>query len=164
MGSGKTSIMKMVEHEIEKDVIPVFFNTWQFSQFDLGNSLAFSMIKVLLNKLHDNDENFIKRFTLLCGNALTTALKAVSICNCNIDINKCKVNTPDYNYAEQIENLHKHFQEVVDRACEREHKDRVVIFVDDLDRLIPSKAVELLEVLKLFLDCKQCVFVLAIDY
>lgn len=154
----------MVEHEIEKDVIPVFFNTWQFSQFDLGNSLAFSMIKVLLNKLHDNDENFIKRFTLLCGNALTTALKAVSIYNCNIDINKCKENTPDYNYAEQIENLHKHFQEVVDRACEREHKDRVVIFVDDLDRLIPSKAVELLEVLKLFLDCKQCVFVLAIDY
>ena len=163
-GSGKTSIMKMVEHEIEEDVIPLFFNTWQFSQFELGNSLAFSMIKVLLNKLHDNDENFIKRFTLLCGNALTTALKAVSIYNCNIDINKCKENTPDYNYAEQIENLHKHFQEVVDRACEREHKDRVVIFVDDLDRLIPSKAVELLEVLKLFLDCKQCVFVLAIDY
>lgn len=163
-GSGKISIMKMVEHEIEKDVIPVFFNAWQFSQFDLGNSLAFSMIKVLLNKLHDNDENFIKRFTLLCGNALTTALKAVSIYNCNIDINKCKENTPDYNYAEQIENLHKHFQEVVDRACEREHKDRVVIFVDDLDRLVPSKAVELLEVLKLFLDCKQCVFVLAIDY
>ena len=163
-GSGKTSIMKMVEHEIEKDVIPVFFNTWQFSQFELGNSLAFSMIKVLLNKLHDNDENFIKRFTLLCGNALTTALKAVSIYNCNIDINKCKENTPDYNYAEQIENLHQHFQEVVDRACEREHKDRVVIFVDDLDRLIPSKAVELLEVLKLFLDCKQCVFVLAIGY
>lgn len=163
-GSGKTSIMKMVEHEIEKDVIPVFFNTWQFSQFDLGNSLAFSMIKVLLNKLHDNDENFIKRFTLLCGNALTTALKAVSIYNCNIDINKCKENTPDYNYAEQIENLHKHFQEVVDRACAREHKDRVVIFVYDLDRLVPSKAVELLEVLKLFLDCKQCVFVLAIDY
>lgn len=39
-----------------------------------------------------------------------------------------------------------------------------MIFVDDLDRLVPSKAVELLEVLKLFLDCKHCVFVLAIDY
>lgn len=162
-GSGKTSIMKMVEHEIEKDVIPVFFNTWQFSQFDLGNSLAFSMIKVLLSKLND-DKNFIKDFTLLCGNALTTALKAVSFYNCTIDINKCKENALDDNYAEQIENLHKNFQEVVNRACAREHKDRVVIFVDDLDRLIPSKAVELLEVLKLFLDCKQCVFVLAIDY
>ena len=162
-GSGKTSIMKMVEHEIEKDVIPVFFNTWQFSQFDLGNSLAFSMIKVLLNKLQD-DDSFIKHFTSVCSNALTTALKSVSIYNINVDLKKCTEKTADYNYAEQIENLHKHFQEVVDRACEREHKDRVVIFVDDLDRLVPSKAVELLEVLKLFLDCKQCVFVLAIDY
>lgn len=161
-GSGKTSIMKMVEHEIEKDVIPVFFNTWQFSQFDLGNSLAFSMIKVLLNKLQD-DESFIKHFTSVCSNALTTALKSVSIYNINVDLKKCTEKTADDNYAEQIENLHQHFQEVVDRACEREHKDRVVIFVDDLDRLVPSKAVELLEVLKLFLDCKQCVFVLAID-
>ena len=162
-GSGKTSIMKMVEHEIEKDVIPVFFNTWQFSQFDLGNSLAFSMIKVLLNKLQD-DDSFIKHFTSVCSNALTTALKSVSIYNINVDLKKCTEKTVDDNYAEQIENLHQHFQEVVDRACEREHKDRVVIFVDDLDRLVPSKAVELLEVLKLFLDCKQCVFVLAIDY
>ena len=162
-GSGKTSIMKMVEHEIEKDVIPVFFNTWQFSQFDLGNSLAFSMIKVLLNKLQD-DDSFIKHFTSVCSNTLTTALKSVSIYNINVDLKKCTEKTADDNYAEQIETLHQHFQEVVDRACEREHKDRVVIFVDDLDRLVPSKAVELLEVLKLFLDCKQCVFVLAIDY
>lgn len=162
-GSGKTSIMKMVEHEIEKDVIPVFFNTWQFSQFDLGNSLAFSMIKVLLNKLQD-DESFIKHFTSVCSNALTTALKSVSIYNINVDLKKFTEKTADDNYAEQIENLHQHFQEVVNNACQREQKDRVVIFVDDLDRLIPSKAVELLEVLKLFLDCKQCVFVLAIDY
>ena len=162
-GSGKTAIMKMVEHEIEKDVIPVFFNTWQFSQFELGNSLAFSMIKVLLNKLQD-DDSFIKHFTSVCSNALTTALKSVSIYNINVDLKKCTEKTADDNYAEQIETLHQHFQEVVDRACEREHKDRVVIFVDDLDRLVPSKAVELLEVLKLFLDCKQCVFVLAIDY
>lgn len=162
-GSGKTAIMKMVEHEIEKDVIPVFFNTWQFSQFELGNSLAFSMIKVLLNKLQD-DDSFIKHFTSVCSNALTTALRSVSIYNINVDLKKCTEKTADDNYAEQIETLHQHFQDVVDRACEREHKDRVVIFVDDLDRLVPSKAVELLEVLKLFLDCKQCVFVLAIDY
>ena len=36
--------------------------------------------------------------------------------------------------------------------------------MDDLDRLNPTRAVELLEVLKLFLDCTNCVYVLAIDY
>lgn len=41
---------------------------------------------------------------------------------------------------------------------------RIVVFIDDLDRLEPPKAVELLEVLKLFMNCPGCVFVLAIDY
>jgi hypothetical protein len=36
--------------------------------------------------------------------------------------------------------------------------------VDDLDRLAPEKAVELLEVLKVFMDVPNCVFVLAVDY
>ncbi|MBR6476907.1 MAG: hypothetical protein IKS85_00525, partial [Lachnospiraceae bacterium] len=41
---------------------------------------------------------------------------------------------------------------------------RIVIFVDDLDRLNPARAVEMLEVLKLFMDVENCVYVLAIDY
>lgn len=56
------------------------------------------------------------------------------------------------------------FQDAVNKKLEKEHRDRVVVFVDDLDRLQPSKAVELLEVLKLFIDCEKCVFVLAVDY
>ncbi len=43
-------------------------------------------------------------------------------------------------------------------------KNRIVVFVDDLDRLAPEKAVELLEVLKVFMDVPKCVFVLAVDY
>ena len=39
-----------------------------------------------------------------------------------------------------------------------------MVFVDDLDRLAPEKAVELLEVLKVFMDVPNCVFVLAVDY
>ncbi len=39
-----------------------------------------------------------------------------------------------------------------------------MIFIDDLDRLPLERAVEVLEVLKLFLDCKYCIYVLAIDY
>lgn len=42
-------------------------------------------------------------------------------------------------------------------------EERLVIFVDDLDRLEPGIAIELLEGLKIFLDCKMCVCVLAID-
>lgn len=41
---------------------------------------------------------------------------------------------------------------------------RLVVFIDDLDRLEPVKAVELMEVIKNFLDIERCVFVYAIDF
>ena len=40
---------------------------------------------------------------------------------------------------------------------------RLVVFVDDLDRCLPEKAIEVLEAIKLFLDVQDCVFVLGID-
>ena len=52
----------------------------------------------------------------------------------------------------------------MEKSLEKNNASRLVIFIDDLDRLEPRKAVELLEVLKNFLDCENCVFVLAIDY
>lgn len=63
-----------------------------------------------------------------------------------------------------VEDLKRQFDKIIQEALERDKADRFVIFIDDLDRLDPKKAVELLEVLKLFLDSERCVFVLAIDY
>ena len=43
------------------------------------------------------------------------------------------------------------------------HKRRLVVFVDDLDRCLPEKAIEVLEAIKLFLDVEGCVFVIGAD-
>jgi formylglycine-generating enzyme required for sulfatase activity len=50
----------------------------------------------------------------------------------------------------------------ISRRCIVDH-GRLVVFVDDLDRCLPEKAVEVLEAVKLFLDVPGCVFVLGID-
>ena len=39
----------------------------------------------------------------------------------------------------------------------------LVVFIDDLDRCLPERAVEVLEAIKLFLDVPGCVFFLAVD-
>lgn len=39
----------------------------------------------------------------------------------------------------------------------------LVVFIDDLDRCMPSRAVEVLEAIKLFLDVKGCAFLIAVD-
>lgn len=47
-GSGKTSVMNMIKEQIEDKVIPVWFNTWQFSQFQMHNELSLSLYYILL--------------------------------------------------------------------------------------------------------------------
>ena len=167
-GSGKTSMMNMMRANMQGAVWPIWFNTWQFSQFDMGNSLAFSMMDVILKgldcdydarkKILDGLLGFGKRvirnvsdYTL--GGELTGMI-----------MNSINESQAELDYASEITALKGKFSDAVNNKLKKEHRDRVVIFVDDLDRLQPSKAVELLEVLKLFLDCDRCVFVLAVDY
>ncbi len=42
-------------------------------------------------------------------------------------------------------------------------KGRLIVFIDDLDRCLPEKAIEVLEAIKLFLDVQGCVFVIGVD-
>jgi len=67
---------------------------------------------------------------------------------------------------EFVETLRDKFGECVAEVlenCEHGGYDRIVILVDDIDRLSPAIAVELLEAIKLFMDVEKCVFVLAVD-
>ena len=73
-----------------------------------------------------------------------------------------------YHVYESIEKIHNELQgrvnEVIGNQPGQTSKDRrIVIFIDDLDRVRPTMAVNLLESLKNFFDCEHCVFVLALD-
>ena len=167
-GSGKTSMMNMMKANLQGAVWPIWFNTWQFSQFDMGNSLAFSMMDVILKGLDCKTDTRKKIINGLIGFG-KRVVKNVSDYTLGGEItsvisNSLEGDTPEVDFASEITELKGKFVSAVKEKLKKEHRNRVVIFVDDLDRLQPAKAVELLEVLKLFLDCEQCVFVLAVDY
>lgn len=166
-GSGKTSMMNMIKCKISDEVFPIWFNTWQFSQFDMGNSLVFSMMEVMLDELGCEQKMITKVMNGITGFAKKTAMvitdnvaggEAAGIVGNIISPEK------PMNYAREVLELKERFQKAVDEKLTAENKSRVIVFVDDLDRLQPGKAVELLEVLKLFLECRNCVFVIAVDY
>lgn len=173
-GSGKTSMMNMIKEQLGDRVVTTWFNTWQYSQFNMGDSLAISFLSRLIADLdteQDQKEGNIKKAlrtiskfaktasviaadTFVGGKAAETLENGISLSEEHQEIDM----------PQAINELKSQFQAAVNRKIQQTGKDRLVIFIDDLDRLHPGKAVELLEVLKLFLDCDNCVFVLAIDY
>lgn len=163
-GSGKTSMMNMIKKEVEEKVYPIWFNTWQYSQFNMGNDLCISFLENLINKLHSKAENrnskILEASLKILKIGAKTAIGAVGLDGALVDV----FEKGGSDIAKAVTDLKDAFQDSVNDKLEESKKDRVVIFVDDLDRLNPAKAVELLEVLKVFLDCQNCVFILAVDY
>lgn len=50
-GTGKTSIMNMIKEKIEEECICSWFNTWEYSQFNMSDELAISLLKSLVDSL-----------------------------------------------------------------------------------------------------------------
>ena len=160
-GTGKTSIMTMIKNELRnlKNLNLVWFNTWQFSQFNLGDKLPLTMLNKLVNEVSSNKESenfkYIKKAMVGVADAILGHISGGAL-------EVSKFLDDEENLFEAIEKLKESFQKLVNEKAGDE--GRVIIFIDDLDRIEPERAVELLEVLKIFLDCEKCIFVLAIDY
>lgn len=173
-GSGKTSFMMLIQEALGEKVLPVWFNTWQFSQFNLGDRLPLLLVSRLIDSLGlkgIQTDSIKSSLRTLGGVLFRVGLSAASTVT-GLDVAGAAeeaMSSGEEDVTEAISTLKDRFQECVKKALEEANKkeqkaDRVVFFVDDLDRLEPARAVELLEVLKLFLDCDKCVFLLAIDY
>ena len=159
-GTGKTSIMRMVCNQLDSDKVhSIWFNTWQFSQFNMGEQLPLLMMSKLISAVSDkNTEAIATVKKLLFGMAGLTISGITGGGAGSADIKEMV----SADFVKEIDSLKESFDKLIEEKAGDD--GRVVVFIDDLDRLQPGKAVELLEVLKVFLDCNKCVFVLAIDY
>ncbi|MDO4668166.1 MAG: P-loop NTPase fold protein [Streptococcus sp.] len=163
-GSGKSSIMSQAGKYIKDTNVKILnFNTWQYSQFNMDQFLAVSLITDLLTELNviANKNSKLKNIFKNSKNAITGILECADLSSFFLDTDKL---VALINRNKNIAELKSIFENAIQESLEKTETDRVVIFIDDLDRLAPKKAVELMEILKLFLDCVGCVFVLAIDY
>lgn len=171
-GTGKTSIMNMIKDGIEDKCLYSWFNTWEFSQFNMSDELVISLLKSMVDSLNIKEENnnLNKSLKILANSLKSGTLMAIDMAAGGRVADTAEkvidgfTNKDQTDYFNSIKVLKEQFQNHINYALEKSGKDRVIMFVDDLDRLNPEKAVELLEVLKNFLDCENCVFILAIDY
>ena len=174
-GTGKTSIMYQVDEKLKeksssnstRKIKTIFFNTWQYSQFDMDKNLAVTLITDLIDELEVTDVNKIENLK----KSLAVITKSMEYLKLDFGLlNIEKINNQllkfisDEEKSNNLKNLKQNLQNMIDESVKENNYEKIVIFIDDLDRLFPQKAIEFLEILKLFLDCRNCVFVLAIDY
>ena len=183
-GSGKTSLMRMMADFVAKEnnAVPVWFNAWRYEKEE---HLIIPLLATIITEIdaETNKEKStiidpeIKKGAKSFRDALRGVLYGVSI--------KGKIGVPGITDAElsispkdMVDRYEKLNEVATERLLDQSlyfrsftkldeitkggKGPRLVVFIDDLDRCFPDKAVALLENIKLVLNQPNIAFVLGI--
>jgi len=152
-GSGKTTLMKMVQEQASESCKTIWFNAWKYDDKQY-------LSKALLKAIHDEvmgstdiNVEIIKDVFKRAADFMGQSVSGKKFGTLFFDT---------FNLDPEYRNLIEEATHVMIR--EYVGKDgRLVIFIDDLDRCLPENAITVLETIKLYLDNDQCVIVLGVD-
>lgn len=150
-GEGKTSVLNFIQHELNQHahVVCMKFNPWRFGDeeqllkgffFDLASSIDQSL-STSAEKVGDLIKRFGKPLASLAGQG------------------EVAENLGNMLSSADIENLRERIEKILD-----EQDRRVVILVDDIDRLEKSEIHAIFRLVKLTADFKNTAYVLAFDH
>ena len=155
-GSGKTSLMKMLEKGFEDDnnVKTIWFNAWAHGREE---PIGLALLQQVLSEFQKEEQTKEKIGHLIenVGKLLTDAALRKTT---GISFEEAKELFK--NSIEVKSTLRDDFETVIGECLPDK---RLVVFIDDLDRCLPEKTIEILEVIKLFLDVPRCVFVIGVE-
>jgi hypothetical protein len=165
-GSGKTSLMKMLEARIsgEDKVKTVWANAWRYEGKDeMQSALIHAILAVLQSEKGLVDDAL---------DVLDRLKKGASVLKLGKFIGKTLLTmTPDIgglvdcfkDESEKLAETMAQFEKDFEALLAKVGIDRIVVFIDDLDRCQSDKVVETFETIKLFLNIPECTFVIGAD-
>jgi predicted KAP-like P-loop ATPase len=181
-GSGKSTLMDAIAGQIDtQKAVVVPFNAWRYEREPHLILPLLDTIRASLSAWADNPEhpeNAKERARDIAGR-IGTVVRALArgfsaqigvpgAVAFSFDTDKALdalssqpedvVRTPQSLYFAAFQELTEAFQEVEQAAF-----SRIVVFVDDLDRCLPTSALTVLESMKLFFDMPGFVFVVGMD-
>ncbi len=178
-GSGKSSLMRLLKEKLEKEseykLVTSWFDTWNFSnESEIWRVLMISLLNDLdpKNKYKTDKTKTISSIVNIGsitakayfseGATLLSDIKEIP--NYLKDIFS-KNNREQILMSEKIKSV-KNFKEDFEKVVKKNVEDngKFVVFVDDLDRIVPDKVINMIEAIKTFLTCERCVFIIGCDY
>ena len=174
-GSGKTSLMNLLRYNLcdvdGAPYYPIWINTWQYSLMKTPSQAIISILEGIINQigaLNPNEQKWAESrkkigglFKKMAVAGTKAAVGAIGIDAGLVD----EVLDSDSSASSDITILKKEIAKLIEDALSKDaSKIGFTFYIDDLDRIDPPVAVEILELLKNIFDLEKCVFVLAIDY
>jgi hypothetical protein len=173
-GTGKTSLLKLIEDNCKsnKNNVTVWFNAWMYEKEEHP---LLPLISTIIKEIHDN-ANFWSGFEESIQ-SLVSSLRAVAygfsskstlkipgfaeieasfVAKDMIDRSTAITNDPLLDKAI----YYNSFERLSKIAIPKDKK--IIIFIDDLDRCFPDKAIKLLESIKLVLSQHGFIFILGV--
>lgn len=172
-GSGKTSLMNQLRYNLcdmdDAPYYPVWINTWQYTLMHTSAQAIIAILNGIIEQIgglspnHKWDESK-KKIGGLFKKMATVGAK-VAVGTVGVDSGAVDELFASDGRESTIVQLKKEIAKLIESAIEQNTKKKgFILYIDDLDRIDPPIAVEILELLKNIFDLEKCVFVLAIDY
>lgn len=174
-GTGKTSLMSLLLEDFnEKNIACSWVNTWEYSLFRGANETTPGVLRGMLEKLKescksrgiwtlkdDTEEKFKSAARFLGGLANQIVAKQTGV-----NVKDAAASGGSQKSSAEVAEIKALIADLINDLINdpKNPIEKVVFFVDDLDRIPPGDAVEVLEALKNIFDIPNCVFILAIDY
>jgi len=183
-GSGKSSLMKMIELENTKENnLIIQFNGWLFEGYEDAKIALLSTLVDELIKSRTWDQKAIKYIGRLVKKVkwlkvLTKTgqigLNTYLANNTDFDYSNALKEISDLNVEDYVNDIKDENQDIIEKGIREFHNDfetliketninRVIVLIDDLDRCNPDTIISTLEAIKLFLFVDKSVFIISAD-
>lgn len=175
-GSGKTSLMNLLRYNLceidNAPYFPVWINTWQYSLMKTPSQAIISILEGIISQigaLNPNVQKWEESKKKIGGLFKKMAVAGTKVAAGVVGIDGEVVGEvfggDDNSTSSDIMQLKDEISKLIADALARDTtKQGFTFYIDDLDRIDPPVAVEILELLKNIFDLEKCVFILAIDY
>lgn len=173
-GSGKTSLMNLLRWNLcdveNAPYYPIWINTWQYSLMKSPGQTIISILEGIVSQIaalnpnkswNESKKKIGGIFKKIATVGAKAAAGAVGVDGGLVD----ELVGEEHSVQSDISQLKEEIGKLIDEAITNNpSKQGFTFYIDDLDRIDPPVAVEILELLKNIFDLEKCVFILAIDY
>lgn len=174
-GSGKTSLMNLLKYHLcdvdDAQYFPIWINTWQYSLMKTPGQAIMSILDGIINQigaLNPSKQKWAESKKKIGGIFKKMATVGTKIAVGTVGIDGGLVDElldGEGSTQSDIVQLKEEIAGLIEQIlAEHPSKKGFTFYIDDLDRIDPPVAVEILELLKNIFDLEHCVFILAIDY